>query len=138
MVKPLWNGCHNDGEIKCTGWIKYLKDISKGSVSSVTLVERNIGDEEFLLFTDTLSKSNPLIRTLWLSCINLSQRSLMPFFQNCFGPAARIVRVYIQNCRFGDDVARVLSSVLRENTRLEVLSLNDSSLSAVGASAIAE
>lgn len=120
-------------------WLgQVIRDIAKGAITSVHLAERNIGDEELLLLTEVLEKVNPLVRSIWLSGSNLSPRSLLPFFERSFGSASKVVRVYMKNCNCGDDVAQVLSGVLRLNRRLEVLSLSDSSVSAVGASALAE
>lgn len=120
-------------------WLaQLLRDLSKGAVSSVQLAERKIGDEELLLITDVLEESSPTIRAFWLSGEGLSPRSLVPFFQSAMGASSKILRLYLKNTLYGDDVATVLSSSLRHNTSLEVLSLMDSSISAKGASAIAE
>ena len=120
-------------------WLgQLMRDLSKGAIASIELTGRFIGDEELLLLTDVLEASNPLIRSMWFSGDSLSRRSLLPFFQRAFGPASKILRVYLKNCKYGDDIAQVLSVALPHNTGLEVLSLTDSSLSAVGASAIAD
>jgi Ran GTPase-activating protein (RanGAP) involved in mRNA processing and transport len=120
-------------------WLaQLLRELSKSSVSSVQLAERKIGDEELLLITDILEECSPIVRAFWLSGEGLSPRSLVPFFQRAMGESSKIIRLYLKNTRYGDDVARALSSSLRYNTSLEVLSLMDSSISAVGASAIAE
>lgn len=115
-----------------------LRDLSKGAISSIHLAERNIGDEELLLLTDVLESTSPLIRCLWLSGRGLSPRSLIPFCERALGSGAKIVRLYMKNCNCADDMARALSSVLKENTTMEVLSLTDSSLSTIGASAVAD
>lgn len=120
-------------------WLsQLLRDLTKGSVSSVQLAERKIGNEELLLVTDVLEESSPIVRTFWLSGEGLSPRSLVPFFQRAMGESSKIVRLYLKNTQYGDDVARVLSLSLRHNTSLEVLSLMDSSLSAQGASSLAD
>ena len=115
-----------------------LKDLSRGLPTSIDLTKRHIGDEELLLLTDVLASSSPVIRALYICGDRLSRRSLVPFCELTLGPQSNIMRLYLTKCDCGDEIAAAMSSSLRTNKSLQVLCLMDSSVSVVGASAIAE
>lgn len=117
---------------------KMLRDLAKGVLFSVNLMQKKIGDEEVLFLTDVLSDHNPLIRTFWLNGKTLSTRSLVPLFERALSPQSRIQRLYMKECAVGDDVAAALGKALRLNRTLEVCSLTCCSISPKGAADIAE
>ena len=115
-----------------------LRDLSKGLATSIDLRERNIGDEELLLLTDVLDSSLHALQALYICGVGLSRRSLVPFCERALGPKSNIMRLYLTKCDCGDEISTAISSNLKMNRSLQVLCLMDSSVSAVGASAIAE
>jgi Ran GTPase-activating protein (RanGAP) involved in mRNA processing and transport len=115
-----------------------LRDLSKDAAATIDLTERNVGDDEILLLTEVLDSSSPVIRAMYLSGVLLSRRSLVPFCERSLGPKSNIMRLYLNKCDCGDELATSISSILKINKSLQVLSLTESSVSAVGACAIAE
>eukprot|EP00980_Cylindrotheca_fusiformis_P000617 scaffold154_cov129-Cylindrotheca_fusiformis.AAC.34 len=117
---------------------KMLRDLAKGVLHCLNLVQKTIGDEEILFLTDVLCEHNPLIRTLWLNGSTLSARSLIPFFERALSSHARIQRLYLKQCNIDDCVAAAFGNALRANHSLEVCALTSCSISPKGAAEIAE
>jgi Ran GTPase-activating protein (RanGAP) involved in mRNA processing and transport len=120
-------------------WLgQLLRDLARGTVTSVNFADRRIGDEEVLLLTGVLSEHNPLVRSMWLSGATLSSRSLVPLIERALPSPSNILRLYLKTYACGEDVATALSQALRRNMTLEVLSLTDCSIFQTGAAAIAD
>jgi Ran GTPase-activating protein (RanGAP) involved in mRNA processing and transport len=122
-------------------WLgKLLRDLWHGSVHSVDLSERNVGDEEVILLANTIKESNRplLIRSLRLRGILFTPRSLVPLAQASIPFPAVLMRLYLQNCcNMGMESVEAIATCLDSSESLQVLSLVDCCIDEQGAAQIA-
>ena len=120
-------------------WLEQvLRKLAKGTLFSINLQQKVIGDLEVIFLTNVLAEHSPIVRTFWVNGETLSSFSLIPLVQRALPPPSNIQRFYLKQSTIGDDVAIALGQALRQNITLEVCSLTDCSISAQGASEIAE
>ena len=139
-----------------------LKSLSKGRVNSIDLRSkvRYIGDEELLLLCQTLVEHRPIMKAIWISsgggkaasygkerrstamaqsATMITTRGIVPIIDYGIGSSeSNIERIYLKDfTNMGDEIAHSFRHALCENESLEVLSITDSSMTAVGAADIA-
>lgn len=108
-------------------WLgEFLRDLWHGTVHSVDMSERNVGDEEVLLVVNTMKESNEplLILSLRLGGPLLTPRSLVPLAHATIPSPAKVMRLYLKNCcNMGIESVEAIAICLTTSESLQVLSL---------------
>jgi Ran GTPase-activating protein (RanGAP) involved in mRNA processing and transport len=118
-----------------------LRDLWHGTIHSVNLSDRRVGDEEILLLANAMKESKKPLRilSLWVCGGALTPRGLVPLVRACLPSPAEVMRLYLKKCcNMGEESVKAIASSLKCSESLEVLCLVDCCVSAQGAVHIAE
>jgi Ran GTPase-activating protein (RanGAP) involved in mRNA processing and transport len=127
-------------QLKCNYemWLgQLLKDLAKGKVANINLLQKKIADEEVLLLASEIAEHRPLIRSLYLGGSTITTRSIVPLAKFALTSPSNIVRLYLRKIELDRDAISALAKALQRNMTTEVLCLTECSIAVKGAKMIA-
>jgi Ran GTPase-activating protein (RanGAP) involved in mRNA processing and transport len=127
-------------QLKCNyeRWLgQLLKDLAKGNVANINLLQKKIANEEVLLLASEIAEHRPLIRSLYLGGSAITARSIVPLANFALASPSNIVRLYLRQIELDDEAISALAKALQRNMTTEILCLTDCSITAKGAKIIA-
>jgi Ran GTPase-activating protein (RanGAP) involved in mRNA processing and transport len=119
-------------------WLgQLLKDLAKGNVSNINLLQKKIANEEVLLLASEIAEHRPLIRSLYLGGSTITTRSIVPLANFALTSPSNIVRLYLRKTELDEEAISALAKALQGNMTTEIMCLTECSITAKGAKIIA-